>query len=81
MSIPVPINIMLKMGESTLPESVEVGSTDVTIANNPKVELHQLTPAQREAHERLQLQRAFKGRKLRLQHAYGLPIRTQGNVK
>jgi hypothetical protein len=73
---PITVEILLKMktGEST-PQEFEVTTPEVVI--DTQTELHQLTPAQREAHERLQLQRDFKGRKLRLQHAYGLPIRKE----
>ena len=80
MTDPITVEVLLKTktGEST-PQEFEVTKPEVVI--DTQTELHQLTPAQREAHERLQLQRAFKGRRHRLQHAYGLPIRTQDNVK
>ena len=35
------------------------------------------TSQQRDAHERMQAQRGFRDRLLRLQHAHGLPIRTK----
>jgi hypothetical protein len=62
----VTVDVLLNTGESTAQE-FEVTAPEVVI--DTQTELHQLTPAHREAHERLQLQRAFKGRRHQLQHA------------